>query len=134
MVMAKDSLGFAPTMQVDWAGVDDAVIADPTLADDALAVLRELLSNVARHAHATAVHVDLGASDGRFSVVISDNGIGPAGARNRHSGTSNLAGRALRRNGTFTLDPVAPSAEHPGTRAEWNVEVLAQPRDAGTRP
>ena len=77
MVMAHDSLGFAPTMQVDWVGVDDAVMADPTLADDALAVLRELLSNVARHAHATAVHVDLGASEGRFSVVISDNGIGP---------------------------------------------------------
>lgn len=123
MIMAHDSLGFAPTIQVEWGPIDDSVAADSTLADDAVAVLRELLSNVARHARATAVHVDLGAANGRFSVVISDNGIGPAGARNRHSGTSNLAGRAMRRNGTFTLDPVAPSAEHPGTRAEWNVEA-----------
>jgi len=123
IVMAHDSLGFAPTVQLDRDAVDAAVTSDPTLADDAVAVVRELLSNVARHAHASAVHVDIGASDGRFNVVISDNGIGPAGARNRHSGTSNLAGRAMRRNGTFTLDPLAPSADHPGTRAEWNVEV-----------
>ena len=92
LVMAQDSLGFEPTMQVDWVSVDDAVAADPSLADDIVAVLRELLSNVARHAHANAVHVDRSAGDGRLSVVISDNGIGPAGARSRHSGTSNLAG------------------------------------------
>ena len=125
LVMAHDSLGFEPTMQVDWVSVDDAVAADPSLADDTVAVLRELLSNVARHAHANAVHVDLCAGDGRLSVVISDNGIGPAGARSRHSGTSNLAGRALRRNGNFSLDPVAPSSQNPGTRAEWNVEARA---------
>jgi len=123
LIMAQGSLGFAPTLHADWSGVDDAVAGDASLGDDVVAVVRELLSNVARHAGAGAVHVDLGAELGRFSVVVTDNGIGPAGARNRHSGTSNLAGRALRRNGTFTLDPVAPSADHPGTRAEWNVEV-----------
>ena len=123
LIMARDSLGFAPTLHADWVGVDGAASGDLSLGDDAVAVVRELLSNVARHARATAVHVDLGAADGRFSLVVTDNGVGPAGARNRHSGTSNLAGRALRRNGTFTLDPVAPSADHPGTRAEWNVEI-----------
>jgi signal transduction histidine kinase len=122
-IMAQDSLGFVPTLHVDWSGFDTAVSADTSLGDDVVAVLREMLSNVARHADAKAVHVDLGVADGRLSVVVTDNGIGPAGARNRHSGTSNLAGRALRRNGTFTLDPVAPAADHPGTRAEWNVEV-----------
>lgn len=123
LIMASDSLGFSPTLQADWDGVDDAVAADVSLGDDVVAVLRELLSNVARHADAKAVHVDLGVTEGRLSIVVTDNGIGPAGARNRHSGTSNLAGRSLRRNGTFTLDPVAPAADHPGTRAEWNVEV-----------
>jgi signal transduction histidine kinase len=123
LIMAQDSLGFVPTVQADWDGVDDAISADLSLGDDVIAVLRELLSNVARHSDAKAVHVDLGVADGRLSVVVTDNGIGPAGARNRHSGTSNLAGRSLRRNGTFTLDPVAPATDHPGTRAEWNVEV-----------
>ncbi|MCR6712969.1 MAG: GAF domain-containing protein [Demequina sp.] len=123
LIMAHDSLGFAPTLHTDWSGVDDAVAGDVSLGDDVVAVLRELLSNVARHADAKAVHIDLSVADGRLSLVVTDNGIGPAGARNRHSGTSNLAGRALRRNGTFTLDPVAPAADHPGTRAEWNVEV-----------
>ncbi|MGC4175024.1 sensor histidine kinase [Demequina sp.] len=123
LIMAQDSLGYVPTLHADWVGVDDAVAGDVSLGDDVVAVLRELLSNVARHADASAVHIDLGAANGRFSIVVTDNGIGPAGARNRHSGTSNLAGRALRRNGTFTLDPVAPATDHPGTRAEWNVEI-----------
>ena len=123
LIMAQDSLGFAPTLHVDWDEVNDAVVGDTTLANDALAVMRELLSNVARHANATAVHVDISAEDDRFSMVVTDNGIGPAGARNRHSGTSNLAGRAIRRDGTFSLNPVTPSADRPGTRAEWNVEA-----------
>jgi signal transduction histidine kinase len=123
VIMAQDSLGFAPTLHADWSGVDRAVAADVSLGDDVVAVLRELLSNVARHAQASAVHIDLESADGRVAVVVTDNGVGPAGARNRHSGTSNLAGRALRRDGTFELNPVAPSLGNPGTRAEWNVEA-----------
>jgi len=123
LVMAEASLGFAPTVQVDWAKVSHAVAGDPSLSDDVVAVVRELLSNVARHAHASAVHMTLDGSKGRLVVTISDDGIGPAGATRRHSGTSNLANRALRRNGTFTLSPVRPGAENPGTQAEWNVEA-----------
>lgn len=123
LVMAEASMGFAPTVQVDWAALSHAVAGDPSLSDDMIAVVRELLSNVARHSGATAVHMTLDATDGRVSVTITDDGIGPAGATQRHSGTSNLANRALRRNGTFTLSPQRPGSARPGTSAEWNVEA-----------
>ena len=123
LVMAEASLGFTPTVQVDWAQVAHAVAGDPSLSDDVVAVVRELLSNVARHAQATAVHMTLDGSRGRMCITISDDGIGPAGATRRHSGTANMANRALRRNGNFTLSVTRPGSERPGTQAEWNVEA-----------
>ena len=50
LVMAQSSLGFSPSVQADWSQVADAVAGDPSLSDDVVAVVRELLSNVARHA------------------------------------------------------------------------------------
>ncbi|WP_062464353.1 GAF domain-containing sensor histidine kinase [Demequina soli] len=122
IVMATDSMGFAPRVQVDWGQVSHAVGGDPSLSDDLVAVVREMLSNVARHSQATSVYMAVSGADGRLVVEVVDDGIGPGGATNRHSGTSNLANRALRRNGTFTLAPSRPGAERPGTVAEWNVE------------
>lgn len=123
IVMAQDSMGFAPRVQVDWGDISHAIAGDPSLSDDVVAVVRELLSNVARHSRATAVNISVSARRGRILVSVVDDGIGPGGATNRHSGTSNLANRALRRNGTFTLAPSRPGAERPGTVAEWNVEA-----------
>lgn len=123
LVMAQDSMGFAPTVQVEWASVAHAIAGDPSLSDDVCAVVRELLSNIVRHAKATAVHLTIEAKGNRLSVVTTDDGIGPAGATARHSGTSNLANRAIRRRGTFTLSTVRPGSSRPGTVAEWNVEA-----------
>ena len=129
IVMAHGSLGFAPRLLVeDWGSVIAAVGADPTLSDDVAAVIRELLSNVARHADASDVAVSISAPRYRLVVTITDDGKGPAGALARHSGTSNLANRALRRNGTFSLLPATDAAARPGTRAEWNVETSAPER------
>ncbi|MDN4476732.1 GAF domain-containing protein [Demequina sp. SYSU T00192] len=122
IVMATDSMGFAPRVKVDWAEVSHAIAGEPSLSDDVVAVVREMLSNVARHAEATSVYMEISGAEGRLVVSVVDDGIGPVGATNRHSGTSNLANRALRRNGTFTLAPSRPGASRPGTYAEWNVE------------
>jgi signal transduction histidine kinase len=122
LVLAQDSLGFVASLTVDdWAAASAAVEQDPTLSDDIIAVVRESLSNTARHAHATSASLWISAKDGRLSVTIVDNGIGPSGAFSRHSGTSNLANRALRRRGSFSLEPVDEDAEMPGTKAVWNV-------------
>ncbi len=122
LLLARSTLGFEPSVVADWPAIDAAVEGDPTLADDLVAVTRELISNVARHAHASAVRVALTAEDDRIEVQIEDDGIGPAGATMRHSGTSNLANRAIRRNGTFSLVEARPGDESPGSVATWNVE------------
>jgi signal transduction histidine kinase len=122
LVLAQDSLGFVASLTVDdWAAASAAVEQDPTLSDDIIAVVRESLSNTARHAEASSASLSISAKDGRLSVTIIDDGIGPSGAFSRHSGTSNLANRALRRRGTFSLEPINEEAERPGTRAVWNV-------------
>ncbi|WP_297084862.1 protein kinase domain-containing protein [uncultured Demequina sp.] len=123
LLLARGSLGFEPAVSAEWPDVAAAVEGDTSLSDDIVAVIRELISNVARHARATAVRISLGAADGRIEIRVEDDGIGPAGAQNRHSGTSNLANRALRRNGTFSLTERTPGAPKPGCIAVWNVQA-----------
>ncbi|GIG55110.1 sensor histidine kinase [Demequina activiva] len=123
LLLARGSLGFEPSVAADWPDLDAAVVGDPSLADDLVAVTRELISNVARHAGARAVRLELTAGDGRVQVRVEDDGIGPAGATQRHSGTSNLANRAIRRNGTFSIAELTPGAERPGCVAVWNVQA-----------
>ncbi|WP_062072342.1 sensor histidine kinase [Demequina sediminicola] len=124
LTMAAASLGFSPDVDVaQWSAVSDAVAADATLSDDIIAVMRELLSNVARHAKASAVKFWIHVGDGRLEIGVQDNGIGPSGAHKRYSGTSNLANRALRRHGSFALVAANKDAEMPGSIATWNVET-----------
>lgn len=123
LLMARASLGFEASVVADWPGIQEAVAGDASLADDLVAVTRELVSNVARHAQAGAVKIVLSGEDGRVEVRVEDDGIGPAGATQRHSGTSNLANRALRRHGTFSLTAREPGSERPGCIAVWNVKA-----------
>ncbi|WP_062079117.1 sensor histidine kinase [Demequina globuliformis] len=124
ITLAQASLGFAPQVrEAQWPTLQAAVNADATLGDDVVAVLRELLSNVARHAHASELHLWVLTQDGRLEIRVQDNGIGPAGALKRYSGTSNLANRALRRHGSFSLHAVHKDADQPGSLASWNVEI-----------
>jgi signal transduction histidine kinase len=86
-------------------------------------VLREALSNVARHAGASRVEVDVVAADGHIDLSVTDNGIGvgsgsgfgataPAGGR----GLANMRRRAERLGGALTVEP---SPAGPGTRVSW---------------
>ena len=83
----------------------------------ALTVLREALSNVARHAGATRADVTVDVdSDGTLTVLVTDNGTGipPEG---RRSGLRNLADRAAKFGGELRLEPADPGAANPGTQA-----------------
>jgi signal transduction histidine kinase len=86
------------------------------VAEHATAVLWEGLTNVVRHAKATAVAVSVSASD-RLRIEIADDGIGlpPEG---RRSGLANLAQRANALGGTFSAGP-APA----GTVLVWDVPL-----------
>ena len=86
-----------------------------SLAEDLEAVLREALSNIARHAHARTVEVDLTATPDQISLQVSDDGIG-LGPTTRRSGLANLRRRAERHGGTLTLTQRQPI----GTRLCWS--------------
>jgi len=109
------ALGFAP--HVSFSGlVDLALSAD--LSDDVAAVVRETLTNVAKHAHATEVSVDVTVTPAGVTVTVTDNGVG-AGTPARSSGLGNLRARADARGGSFDLSPGLSG----GTTAIWKVPI-----------
>lgn len=108
-------LGFAP--HISFSGlVDLAVSAD--LSDDVAAVVRETLTNVAKHAHATEVSVDVTVTPAGVSVTVTDNGVG-LGTSSRRSGLGNLRARADARGGSFEISPGLSG----GTTAIWKVPI-----------
>jgi len=123
-----EMLGFAPSLRL---GAGLRSLRNEELADQALIVLREALSNVARHAGATGadVAVDVG-DDGFLTATVTDNGSGiPAGPR--RSGLRNLAERAVALGGELLLTPAEPGAARPGTRLVWRVPVAGSPEHGG---
>ncbi|WP_436535759.1 GAF domain-containing protein [Actinoplanes sp. HUAS TT8] len=113
---ADESLGFRPTL--DTNGPLDSAVPDDVVPD-LLAVLRELLSNVARHAEASSARVSVTASTGQIVLCVEDDGVGtdPAQAR---GGLANVRGRAEDLGGVFELGP-GPGGG--GTVVTWRVPV-----------
>lgn len=114
-----ESLRLSP--QLTFSGPVDLML-DGDLADDVVAVVRECLANVARHAHAAEVFVHITVDGGSVEVAVTDDGLGVAAEADRRSGTGNLAERARRRGGDFSLS--APSTG--GTRALWRALLSAE--------
>lgn len=109
------ALGFAP--HVAFAGLLDVPLPDG-LAEDALACVRESLTNVAKHARATSTTVDVALAGDTLVITVGDNGSG-IGDVTRHSGTANLQARAQKWSGTFELVPGASG----GTTATWRALI-----------
>jgi signal transduction histidine kinase len=120
---AAATLGFEPRIRLDGP-LDSAVHRE--VGDDVLAALREGLSNVARHAHATAVDIEVSlGGNGELMVCVTDDGRGPvrierAGGR----GLANLARRAEAHGGSLELLP-GPGGH--GARLTWHVAKPGQP-------
>ena len=83
---------------------------------DLVAVVRELVPNGIRHAHARRVTVAVDITD-TASVVVADDGCGlpPVTVR---SGLANLADRAERRGGELTTE-----SSSSGTEIRWSAPV-----------
>jgi two-component system, NarL family, sensor histidine kinase DevS len=111
------TLGFAPMIRLG-GGLDDNVTADR--GEHLLAVLREGLSNAARHARASQVDISAEA-DGELRLRITDNGIGIA-SDVRRSGLRNMAERAAHLGGTFVVAAADPTAGT-GTALDWRVPL-----------
>jgi signal transduction histidine kinase len=87
--------------------------------DDLLSALRELLTNVARHAHAGSVRVVVDSATDAVMLTVEDDGVGPPlpGAPTEGRGLVNLTARARRLGGTFELRP----REGGGSLAVWRI-------------
>ena len=111
-----DALGFTPTFRFDGA-VDSAVPDE--LVPHVVAVVREGLANIARHAASPTSMVRVSVADGNLTVMIDDQGTGGAAQRPMGRGLVNLATRAASLGGTFEV------ADRPtgGTRAVWRVPL-----------
>ncbi|HEX7835793.1 MAG TPA: histidine kinase, partial [Pseudolysinimonas sp.] len=110
--------GLASPPRLTFAGPVDVLIRGD-LADDVVAVVRESLSNVVRHASATTVGVDVSIDGETVSVTVDDDGVGVPDAPQRASGTVNLDERAVKRGGSFTLTRRTQG----GTRARWTAGI-----------
>ncbi|MGW3417580.1 sensor histidine kinase [Streptomyces phaeochromogenes] len=112
--VSATSFGFAPALRVEGL-VDTDVPGE--VADHALAVLGEALSNAVRHSGAHSVDVHLQCARGELALTVTDDGCGvPDGVA--RSGLKNLEDRARALGGTLTL------GERPqggGTRLVWRV-------------
>jgi signal transduction histidine kinase len=112
------SLGARP--EVSFAGpVDNSV--PQHVADHLLAVVRESLTNAAKHADASHFIVRLGVGDELVLEVIDDGvGMDPSVLDEDHGlGLANLRNRAEKLQGTLDIQP----ADGGGTKIIWRVPL-----------
>jgi signal transduction histidine kinase len=93
--------------------------------DDAVATLREALSNVARHAAAGRVDVQVICDPalGQLELRVRDDGRGMGSGPPRGRGLANMGDRARRWGGTF----VARTCADGGTEVRWSVPLRRAP-------
>ncbi|MDT5038042.1 MAG: hypothetical protein QOE03_3227 [Micromonosporaceae bacterium] len=120
---AGGSLGFRAHLTVD--GPVDSAVPDE-IRPPLLAVLREALSNVARHARAGAVTVAVFVADGWLRLTVTDDGIG-IGDSVRGGGLVNMRHRAEELGGKFLVDAATPR----GTTVTWRVPTRPTPQPPG---
>jgi signal transduction histidine kinase len=114
-------LGFRPELRVD--GPVDTMVPDevrPAL----LAVLREALSNVARHAEAGEVSIVVTAGRGELTLTVRDDGRGytkgeQSATRGNGDGVRNMRARANELGGVCMLARAEPG----GTLLTWRVPI-----------
>ncbi len=112
----RPGLGFDPTIDLD--GPIDSVCGED-LSSDVTAVVREALTNVAKHAEARSAHLSLHATTSQLTVTISDDGHG-MGPVSRISGLDNMRRRAEDRAGSMVLAEVPDLG---GTTIVWTVPI-----------
>ena len=117
-VLAEASRSLDTEPHVHLEGPIGTALSDQQ-SDDLLAALRELLTNVARHASARNVSVAVVATDEEIALTVEDDGTGPppAGTPTGGRGLVNLTTRARRLGGSFELR----RRDRGGSIASWRV-------------
>ena len=96
------------TLHIEREIPDDLVL-------DVENVVKESLSNAARHARATTVAVDVHVTTTNIDIIVQDDGVGPSGMKRRRAGITSLALRATDHGGTYSLT----EAQGGGTVMHW---------------
>lgn len=117
------TLGFQPS--VTFAGPVDFVVPDAVIGELS-AVVRETLSNTARHAKAEQVMVSLSVGKGVLCLEVTDDGVG-MGETDRRSGLANLRERAALHHGTLLVTSPFPDRgcldSRGGTNIRWTIPL-----------
>ncbi|MDQ1412795.1 MAG: hypothetical protein QOE07_1383, partial [Acidimicrobiaceae bacterium] len=115
---AAPNLGFEPRVRFD--GLIDHGVGD-TVGVHLLAVLREALSNVVRHAGASHVIVEVAVTSDDLVAKVTDDGVGAGpGHRPGGKGLASLRHRAETLGGTLEL---LGGADGTGTTVCWRVPL-----------
>jgi PAS domain S-box-containing protein len=107
------SVGFEPSVRFD--GLVDTEITDE-VRHQLLPCLRESLTNIAKHAHATRAAIVLAVTD-EVTLTVTDNGTGLGDAPRGGNGLANMNERARGLSGSCTVQRGADG----GTVVEWRV-------------
>jgi signal transduction histidine kinase len=116
-LVAELSSIFPLSPRLAFSGPVDLAIPD-AVADDLLAVLREGLTNVARHADAEEAFVSITVTDDEALLEIVDNGVG-IGRPRRRSGIASMQTRAARWDGSVSYH-AKPGG---GTVLDWTARL-----------
>ncbi len=113
---------FDEAPRLSFSGPIDLLVP-PEMVEDLIAVVREALSNVARHAQARSTAVTASVVDDVVTIEIIDDGIGVGTSKSdRRSGTKNLEERARAWGGTFELRP----GETNGSVLTWTAPLQSR--------
>jgi len=114
-VLGEERSALASEPRIHFEGVLDAV--PDRIVQALLPVLRELLSNVARHARARDLAVEVKATPDDVVLTVTDDGIGIGDAPVHGNGLRNMTDRAKELGGDFRID-ARPDC---GSGAVWRV-------------
>lgn len=112
-VVAEVTHAWTTPPRIEFSGALDSLVSTE-MAADVLAVLRELLTNIVKHAQASTAQVSVAIDDHRLRLTVEDDGIGIADVT-RRSGLANIDRRATIRGGGVGIR----SSPGGGTRVEW---------------
>jgi signal transduction histidine kinase len=114
---AGRALGFEPQVSFDGP-VDSATAAG--VREQLIPALREALSNVVKHAHATQVSISVRTAGDDIVLDVVDNGVGVSAEAHGGRGLANIDERATTLGGRCTI-AAAPGG---GTVVAWRVPAV----------
>ncbi len=109
-------LGFTPRLALEGSAESEV---PREILDNLLAVVRESLSNISRHARASRADVVVRVGGGTVKASVADDGVGLPDGPSAGRGLGNMAERANKFGGQFAAKQRSPM----GTLIEWEVPI-----------